>query len=360
MTTLHTNSIISPGIMIKRKHQVIRGGVAKVSNRQTVRKAETLAFADKPSEYKLLDVSAMFDITPAEADRLVRFQEDDHLAEGEEIASVKSFLNLNNKTLTAPLEGDIIRKTRGKLLIAGDKERTFVSTVVPGLVTEVEPYEYVVVETACALVQVAWADGEAAWGTIKLVSQIPDVTTETGETAIGYGGSIVVLREPLTKEFLLWCAANSVRAIVTPSMRASLVPTVQATGLPVAITQAFGTVLLGQLYYDVFDRYNGREAAYVPGDSRYRKPEIIIPIEASMATDRESDFKLELEVGGRVRVMQRPYWGQLGTVREFAMQPEVTNSGLMLAGAFVKLDGSKTIFVPYINLEVVAQGQRQP
>lgn len=353
MTTLHSNAIISPGLMIQRRHRVVRGGVAKVNVGQSVRKAETLAFIDKPSEYRLFDISAMFDLIPADADRLVRLQEDDHVAEGEEIASVKSFLNLNNKTLKSPLEGDIVRKTRGKILIAGDKERTFVNTVVPGLVVNVEPYEYVVVETACALAQMVWGSGDAAWGTIKLVDRIPDLDETSPEASLGYGGALVVLREPLTKDFLAWAAKNSVRAIVTPSMRASLIPTVESSEMPVAVAQSFGTAELGQLYYELFDRYNGREAAFVPSDSRYRKPEIIIPIEASMASEQEATYKPEVEEGSRVRVLQRPYWGKLGTIKAFAVQPEVTNSGLSLPGAFVKLDGSKTIFVPYINMEVV-------
>lgn len=350
---VHSNRVISPGIMIRRRHEVPRGGVASVTPRQTVRKAEKLGYVDKPIEYKLLDVSATFDLAPKEADRLVRLQEDDHVDEGEVIASVKSFLNLNNKTLVSPLEGEIVRKTLGKLLIAGEKERSFLNTVVPGMVLEVEPYEYVTVETACAMLQLIWAEGESAWGTIRLVERMPDLEDDSAQTTLGFSGALVILRESLSREFLLWAKDAKVRAIVAPSMRASLISTVKSIGVSVGLTQAFGTVELGQAFYDLFNRYNGREAAFVPSDSRYRKPEIIIPIEANMATDREGDYKPEIEEGSQVRVLQRPYWGQLGTITEFAIQPEVTNSGMMLPGAFVKLDGGKKIFVPYINLEVV-------
>jgi len=355
MKTFHSYTLTGDELTVTRSHRVPRGGVARVSSRQLVRQGDSIAFSELPERYKLLDISDIFGVPPAEAEYVISKADGDLIERGELLGERKAFFGLDRRRVVAPFDGKILRKTQGKLLLAGISVRQEVLSPAPGYVVDVEPYDYVMIETDCGLVQLIWATGTLTWGSIRVVDRIPAPGTEADFFSMGFEEAIVIIKEPLTEIFLRGVVKSEIRAIVAPSARASLIPFMRKLPITIGLTEGFGSVEMNEEAAAVFRRYDGQRAAFDSADSRNTRPEIIIPIQTENQTANESGYEPVILPGSRVRILQNPDWGKVGTVTELAEQPDALKSGLRLPGAYVKIPAGKTVFVPFANMQQVGK-----
>jgi hypothetical protein len=210
---------------------------------------------------------------------------------------------------------------------------------------------------------VAWGTGGLVWGTIKVMDTIPSFNTDLARFNIDHRGAIIAIGSPLTEQFLKEAIEIRVKGIIASSMHSSLAPAAEKAGFPIAITQGFGQIPMSERILGMLNQYNGRELSmdmgqsYVVRDSRENRPEIIIPVSGGpvKSEERKPDDRIEqhaLTVGERVRILQNPYMGEIGTVTEIPQGPRQIESGLWLPGALIEVAASnKPIFVPFANLQ---------
>jgi len=56
-------------------------------------------------------------------------------------------------------------------------------------------------------------------------------------------------------------------------------------------------------------------------------------------------------IGQKVRILQNPYWGEIGTLTALPPGQYATHAGLWSPGAEVQTPDGQKIFVPFANLE---------
>jgi hypothetical protein len=360
----YSEAHVTPVTTIKRTQRLPHGSGSKVAVGQMVKAMDVLAVSETPDERKLIDVAKVFKVDPEQVDKYLKKHAGDVLHAGDVIAERRSFLGLRKKRISTPVDGRIAWAGDGKVLVEGGTKRIEVLAAAPGRILTIEPGEYIVIETHGAVIEVAWGNGGLVWATLKVMDTMPSFNTDAGRFNIDHRASIVAIASPLTEQFLKEAEEIRVKGIIASSMHASLIPLVKKIDFPVAITQGFGQHPMSERILSMLNTHNGREIAMDMGqgvtnrDSRENRPEIIIPVAGGVAAGPAGSQSTEraeqhtLRPGERVRILQNPYMGEIGTVTEIPQGPRKLESGLWLAGAMVEVgSATRPVFVPFANLQ---------
>ncbi len=349
---------IVPVTSFRRIEKLPHGAAPKVAMGQMVKAMEILAVAEIPDARRLIDVAEELRIKPAEVMAAILKRPGDVITEGESLATRSQFFGLRKRRVVTPFDGRVAWIGDGQILLEGDNKRVEVLASAPGRVVGIEPDQLITIEVHAAVIEVAWGYGGLAWGTLKLLDTSPSYTTDPGRFTIDHRGAIVAIASPLTEPFLEEAIEIRVKGLIASSMNAGLIPAIQKAPFPVGLTQGFGQIPMSDRILSILNTHNGRELSMAmgqPGDSRKMRPEIIIPV--SVAPAKQDDRSLErteqltLQPGQRVRILQNPLLGEIGTVTEIASEPQQVSSGLWLPGALVEVGTGRSIFVPFANLQ---------
>jgi hypothetical protein len=329
------------------------GGVHKVGPSQHVKALEVLGAAEVSKEHRLIDLAEILNVSPQRAEAYLLKEVGEQVEAGEVLAVRRG---LRKRRATAPIDGTIVYVGDGQLIIEGARVRQEVYSSIPGRVVEIEPGEYVTVETGGVAVQIAWGHGGAVWGTVRVMDSEPSLTADPARLNIDHRGAIVIIGAPLSEEFLKAAIDIRVKGLLASSMHARLVPLVVEAGFPVGLTQGFGHLPMNTQLLTLFNTYNGHEAAFDmpdPQNWREKRPEIIIPLSSHQNAPEARPSALVLKAGRKVRVLQNPYLGEIGTVTALSDSPHRLGSGLWMPGALVEMPSGETVYVPLTNLELL-------
>jgi hypothetical protein len=354
VTAIYAQARITALATITRAHKLPRGSVPRVLAGQNVKATEILAVAEAACEHRILNIAKMLGVEPRRIISFLIRREGDNVLAGDLIATRRKFLR--KIRVTSPIDGSIIHIEEGQMLIEGKRTRIEVEATTPGKVINIEPEKHIEIETTGALIQIAWGCGDFVWGTLKVMDDDPSIETNPDQFSIDHRGAIVAIGSPLTEEFLSNASDIRVRGIIASSMHASLIPKLEEVDFPVGLTQGFGKMPMSDRVLNLLKTYNGRDIALEVGeggDWRNKRPEIIIPLASSQepVALEERPGKLQLAKGQRVRILQAPYWGEIGTVTEVIGEPRQLASGLWSKGVNVETADGAAVFVPFANLE---------
>ncbi len=354
MTAIYAHARVTALATIKRAHKLPRGSMPRVLAGQNVKSNEVLAVAEVAHEHRILNIAKTLGVEPRRIISFLVKREGDAVLAGDLIAAKRKFLR--KIKVTSPIDGTIIYIEEGQMLIEGKRTRLEVEATIPGKVVNIEAEKYIEIETTGALLQIAWGHGDFVWGTLKVMDGDPSLTTNADRFNIDHRGAIVAIGSPLTEEFLANAVDTRVRGIIASSMHASLVPKLEKVDFPVGLTQGFGQLPMSDRILNLLKTYNGRDIALDIGghdDWRNKRPEIIIPLASSQdqVALEEHPGKLQVARGQKVRILQMPYWGEIGTITEIIGEPRQLASGLWSKGVDVETPGGVNVFVPFANLE---------
>lgn len=334
---------------IRRIHRLPPGTMPTVDVGQTVTTTDTLGVAEVAWQHVIVDVVQSLGLRPGRRGKLL-VQEGEHFEAGEVLAERPRLFG--KRRLEAPFSGRVRDAFDGKLLLEADPQRVEVLATVPGRVVEAVPEHHVVVETTAAILGLAWASGKLAWGTLNVMDRAPGLDTPTDRFNIDHRGVIIAIGSPLTEAFLKAAVEIRVKGLIAPSMDVSLLPRVAELEFPVALTQGFGRLPMGQGVLGWLQQFDRREIILdtaQTADSRGRRPEIIIPLDPT--TTKTQPTEMALGVGQQVRILQEPHRGEIGTIRAVPANPRRLSSGLIAYGMMVETAAGSTIFVPYANMQ---------
>lgn len=357
MEAIYASARVTTVANIRRHYKLSRGFALKVIPGQTVHPTDTLAVALVALDHRILNLADALGVSPHHVEACLVKREGDPVEQGDVLATRRTLLGLRRRRVLSPIDGRVVRVENGQMLLEGLRTRIDVQATVPGKVVDLEAEEFVLVETTGAAIQVAWGYGSLAWGTLKVMDTMPSTSTDPSRFNIDHRGAIVAIGSPLTAEFLRSAMDIRVKGLIASSMHASLLPALAEVDFPIALTQGFGLLPMSERILGLLNTYNGREVALdmgMPGDWRERRPEIIIPLASQAqqkATPESSHGELRIAVGQRVRVLQPPYLGEIGTVADLPHAPQRLESGLWAHGVKVEMPSGEVLFVPFANLE---------
>jgi hypothetical protein len=350
MTLAAVHHVI-PLALIERARRLPVKGTVRVRVGQQVSAADTVASASWSRDHTFIDVASTLGISPAAADRVLRFKAGDTVPVGVILAKSRGLLP---KTVRAPRAGRVVAAGGGQVLLESGESRVELRAGISGVVREVDPDRGVVIETVGALIQGVWGNGRIDTGVMINLAEKPDTLLTPQRMDVSMRGYVLVGGQVHEADVLRTAAEIAVRGLLIGSIFPSLLALAREMRYPIVVTDGFGAVPMNSAAHRLISTNSKREATLnaEPFD-RYTgaRPEVIIPLPGKTANPLHD--VAELRAGLTVRLRREPHPGAIGTIIGLPSGATTFPSGLSAAGAEVRLENGAQVLIPLVNLEVV-------
>lgn len=343
--------VIGLTTIVRERLLPISGNVT-VRVQQKVSATEVVAQTRWSREHALLDVARTLGVSPAAADRLIKCQLDEKLAEGAEIARGRGPFAL---TVYAPRDGRVVAVGGGQVLMEVGEAKMELRAGIPGTVIQVVANRGVVIQSSGGLVQGVWGNGRIEAGQLVNLMEGPETVLAPGRVDVSLRGSIIMGGMLKNLEALQAVADLPARGLIVSSIHPSLLSKAREMRFPILVTDGIGSLPMNSAAYKLLSTNTKRDIAVnAEAFDRYTgaRPEIVIPL----PTSSEPPMPNEVEAfspGLRVKMRRPPAMGMLGTIVSIKPGLTVLPSGLRAQAAEVKLENDETVIVPLVNMEVV-------
>jgi hypothetical protein len=343
---------VLPLATITRERTLPVAGKVNVHINQRVNPTDVVAEATFAREHVLLDVARTFGVSSTAADKLIKVNPGDRLAQGALVAESRGFIP---HTIKAPRPGRVMIVGSGQVLMEVGDTRVELRAGLPGLVTQVLPERGVVISTAGALIQGVWGNGRIDNGLMVSLLEKPDDILNPDRLDVSLRGSVILGGHVRDAETLRAAAELPVRGLILSSLLSPLMVTAYQMRYPIIVTDGFGAMPMNSAAFRLLTTNNKREVTVnAEHFDRYSgdRPEVIIPLPVSSEPPEPKNFE-SFAVGQIVRLRRPPGAGMVGTLSSLPAGLSTLPSGLRVPAAEVKLENGETVLVPLVNLEVV-------
>ncbi|NPV67647.1 MAG: hypothetical protein HPY64_10920 [Anaerolineae bacterium] len=345
MTTIRRERTLPPDVI----------GEVTVQLDAFVSAVDVVARGTRASRYLVIDLRNALGVDdPAAIAARLHVRADQVIRKGDILAGDKK----NRRTLLrAPVTGRVHSVVDGRLVLKTGLSEVIVRAGFRGVVTSVRP-RGVLLETTGGLVQGVWGNGRSCLGALKMAPRGGLGVLEIEEITPDWRGAIVVSPQPLDRLALAKAEAQTLGAVIAPSMPADLRPVALKLKIPIMLTEGFGSEPMNRLAQEVLESYAGMQAslsAHEPNRWSPDRPEVIIPAQADLRPPPPARDE-PLRPGAEVRIIRQPYAGTIGRVRSLPRVPQRIENGLRLPVAEVLLPSGRTVTVPLVNLELFGRG----
>ena len=373
MGTAYTPGLtVSASATVRKERRLPLKGRVLVGVGDTVEADSVIAAAERPGDIETIRVAEELDIDPDEALGALKVNEGDQVAEGDLLAEYSFLFGLIRAECRAPFGGAVeyVSPATGHLGLRRPASRIGLAAYIPGRVAEVFEGEGVAVECKGALVQGIFGVGGEAHGTLRALATSPDGAL--GPEALGEdcAGAVILAGSSVSSAFLSRAAALGAKGVISGGILEHDLREylgyeigVAVTGhedvpITLVITEGFGALAMAERTFGLLRGLDGR-ACSVSGATQIRagavRPEIIVPgNEFDLSAESpEGDLQTELGVGTRVRLIRRPHFGSLATVRSLPAEPVRIDTGALVRVLEAEIDGGEAVVVPRANVEII-------
>lgn len=343
---------VTPLTRIYRRRVLSVSGLVQCRYGDHVSSDRVIATAEIPGGYHLLDLEEGLHTRIKRMDKVLAKKIGETILAGQVLARLGGLVK---KDFVSPVSGTILDARSGKVLIEVSVEHVELTALYPGKISRVVPERGAEIEITGALIQGAWGTGRELRGRLECIASDGNLPMVAEMITSSHMAVILVGGRTLDVDVLAAAAENQVAAIVVGSVDSALIPAIEASGVPVMVTEGFGDLPIGARTFDLLRQHIGSETCFSPVvqmRGRVRRPELIIalPTEGDVPA---IEYDGRLEAGMRVRALRAPYAGQVGQIVSLPARPQRVESGLRTRGAVVDLDTGGRVFVPRENLEML-------
>ena len=366
----------SPGLkvlestVLRRDRRLPIHGATLVKEGDRVSAQQVVLKTELPGKADVVNVMTLLGCQPHELKQFMTCQIGDFVEKGQLLAMRASFFGLFKTRIESPMSGTLesISDVSGQVVMRGAPVPVDVKAYVDGKIVSVEEGEKVTVEVTGTFVQGIFGVGGETYGKIVVVSESTDGVldeksfTEDLKDCVVVGGSLITY-EGLRKAIDCGVAAVVVGGFDDADLKKFLgfdlgvaITGHEELGLTLVMTEGFGKIPMADKTFALLKSCEGKFAS-VNGATQIRagvmRPEIIVAKEEQAAMN-ESEAKLILDIGTRVRVIREPYFGLFGTVT--ALPAELTKLPTESEARVLKLrfDNGEEATVPRANVEIMA------
>jgi len=343
---------VIPLTTVRRERSLPAAGTVSARVNEKVQAGDVLAQAEPPARHYLLDLARALGVPEKDAVRHLRHQPGERVDSGDVLAGP---VGLGRRTLRAPAPGQIVSVQVGRILFEARGEAVSLKAGYAGVVVATDGVQSVTLEATAALVQAVWGNGRQDHGVLRVVGGGAAERVKTEDFDINLRGAVLVAGICLHTAPLHQATELSCRGLILGGLASDLIPVVRRLPYPVLIVEGFGDIPMNAAAYSLLSGLAGREASLdgrVGGLYSNQRPEVIIPMPANRQVSLPDEV-IPLQPGVRVRVVQAPYHGAVGVVREVLMRAVGYPSGILARSARVDLEGLGTTNVPLANLEIL-------
>lgn len=317
-----------------------------------------------------VDVAPEIRCRPSEISRYMLRGVGQEVLEGQMIAKKGDPKSFFARSVVAPITGIIseVSDTTGKVTISRPFKQVEVSAYISGTVAEALPGEGCVIETPGIRMNGIFGVGREAWGELRVLTSGPEEILTPDVIGANLKGKVIVGGSFATNEALAKALETGVAAVVTGTVNYLNLTTSlgvklgvgitgqEATGMTVVLMEGFGHLAMRREVWEALKALEGLQAS-VNGMTQIRagaiRPEIVVPLpsfEGAIGDDGPVDE--DLRAGLRVRIVNQPYFGSIGTVVQIVRDPQPVETEALVPAIRVRLQGGQEVMVPRANVEV--------
>jgi hypothetical protein len=337
---------------IRREQRLPVAGAVLARMNEKVQAGDVLAEAEPASRYYSLDLARALGVSAKEAVKFVRRERGERADAGDILAGPAG---VTRRTLRAPAAGEVVGIQDGRLIFEARGAVVAMRANFAGVVVGTDGVQSVTLETTGALVQAVWGNGKQETGVLRQVAATGGDRLEPSQFDLSLRGAVVLGGMCTQPSALQQAAELSIRGLILGSLAADLVPLARRVSYPIVVTEGFGEIPLNTAAFSLLTTNVGREVTvdgHAGGSYSLERPEVIIPLPASRQVALPDEV-VPISPGVRVRVVQAPYLGAVGVVREVPARAVAYPSGVLARSARVELEGSGPAMVPLANLEIL-------
>lgn len=340
-----------PLTLIRRERRLSQSGKVIVRLGQKVGAADIIAETVLNPEYQILDIAQLLGITASKVEKFLQYGPGDNLSKGDLIAGP---VGISNRVVRAQRDAKIISSGEGQVLLEFISKPFQLKAGIPGSVVELIPERGAVIEMTGALIQGVWGNGRLDFGVLSVIDPKPDHELTISDLDASQRGAVVLAGTCEDGDALKMAEDLALRGVILGSMDPSLIAQVERLRVPVIIIEGFGHYPMNPVAYKLLATNDRREVSVIADAwKKYEgiRPEIIIPLPAP------SSLTIPLEVGEfktdqRVRVVQYPYLGNIGTIQKVLHQQSFAG-GVKAPAAEIRLLNGSPLVIPLANLELI-------
>ncbi len=343
---------ILPLTTVRRERLLPLAGRITVKEGQKVNPLDVVAETRLGENHVLINVARTFEISPAEAQRLIQVKVGDVVPKGEMIARQKGFMS---QAISAPQSGRVLVVGNGKVLMEVGDSTFELKATLPGVVTRQIDDRGVEITFTGALVQGVWGNGE-----LNVGMMLPIITTADGSLAlqqldVSLRGSVLLAGYCDDPGILKTAGELPVRGLILGSMSPALVPQALQSHYPIILIDGFYKRPLNSMAFKLLSTNAKRDVTLnaVSWDKQTgARPEIFIPLPVTQPPPSPRDVEA-FAPDQSVRLSHEPHSGEVATLVSLKNGFTLMASGLKVAAAEVRLESGEQIVVPLANLEVL-------
>lgn len=334
-----------------------------------VKPSTVVAKTNLPGRPHLVAAARLLNIEPGELPSAMVKGVGERVVAGEVLARYSTFFGLFKGQCLAPATGVVehISQVTGQVVIREPATPVAVKAYISGEVVQVMPGDGVVVETAAALVEGIFGIGGEGNGSLRLAVNSPQEGLGPRQINREDKGCILVGGSLVTAAALRRAGELGVKGIVCGGILDQELLSylgyeigVAITGqedipLSLVITEGFGEIPMAEKTFTLLKGLQGQEAS-INGSTQIRagvlRPEVVVPKQ-----DRGGSVIARatgLEVGSRVRIIRRPWFGKQGLVIGLPVELAKIESESLVRVVQIALEGGQQVVVPRANVEILA------
>jgi hypothetical protein len=316
------------------------------------------------------DAAFELGVRPRELPKMMLVKVGQEVKRGAIIAKKGETAAFFTKTARAPISGVIaaINDQTGYVTIARPFKEVVVRAYLAGRVAEVLPERGCVVEAKAVRITGAFGLGRETFGPLRVLVDKPSDVLTADLIDESCAGQIIVGGSQATNEAMAKALAVGVKGVITGTAHYLNLTKSLGVRLGVGITgqedidmtvilmEGFGMLAMREQAFRALKQLEGREAS-INGATQIRagaiRPEIIVPLDDDVATSQPAVIDEDLAVGQRVRVINDPYFGAIGTIVALPRESRQIETEAVVPVAEVRLEGGETVTVPRKNVEIL-------
>lgn len=367
----------SPGLKVletttlRRHRRLPLAGDILVKVGDSVYAEDVVMKTELPGKADIVNLVGMLGCFPSDVPKYTVKKPGDSIKIKELLAQSTSFFGLFKTNVYSPMTGTIetISPLTGQVTLRGTPVPIEVKAYVTGKIVDLNGTDSVTVETTGTFAQGIFGVGGETEGDLVFAVDEPKVVLSPDAITDDFKGKIVVAGAIATYDLLQKAIACGVNALIVGGFDDAdlkqflgydlgvAITGHENMGITLIITEGFGEIPIAEKTFQILKKCEGKHAS-VNGATQIRagvmRPEIIVPHDEVGSAKDESETKLFLDIGTRVRVIREPYFGLFGAITELPV--ELTKLATESEARVLKLkfdDGHQDI-IPRANVEVIA------
>ncbi len=262
--------------------------------------------------------------------------------------------------VSADVQGSVIGLQEGTLFVQSASRWVQLTAFVPGEVKEVMPSRGVIMQASGHVVHGIWGAGGEQAGILRVVTESPDAPLAWRRIGAEHYGMLLVAGTLQSALALRRAALHGVAGMVVGSLHPDLRSVCREMPFPVVVTEGMGRIPMLDAAFQILQEHDGSRAV-LAGDPRLTAsgPELLVPVALRTTTALPARAP-GLAIGARVRLTGMAHLGATGQIVSLPTEPQRTETGAIVRGAWVRLADQRLTFVPLDNMELLAGELESP